>query len=400
MIWWLVFTIIFIAIQALFALFEMACVSFNKVRLQYYVSKEIHSAKWIHSLLKKPSRLFGMTLLGINSALQIGSECSRMFYESIHLDPDFAPISQVFIVVLFGELVPMFIARRHPERIALFFAPLMIFLAKLFFPITWSFEMIAKGVQRLVGNSMESTSFPSREEIKMAFGDTEKSQDEFNYQVQSIFQLKNLTAEQLMKPLKSVQLFPSTITFQEIKRQLNGPFHPFFLIYQQVPRNLVSVIDIHDFFTLSKEEKIVSLGRSPWFVTKNTSILKILDQFKLNNQRIAVILDENGHATGILSLDQIMDAIFGPEQLQVKEIKKNRLIHRTLRASMTIAEFNKEFYANLSGEPEQTLEDLILSYFDHPVSRDESIEIGDFEFIIIEPTISGIKTISVKTLQE
>ena len=109
---YLFLTLLSVAVQALFAFFEMACVSFNKVRLQYYVSIRSRRAIWINYLLKRPSRLFGTTLIGITASLVVGSECSRRFYESIALDPDWAPLTQVPLVVIFGELAPMFAARR------------------------------------------------------------------------------------------------------------------------------------------------------------------------------------------------------------------------------------------------------------------------------------------------
>src|SRR5579862_3451905 len=109
-------SLISILIQGFFALFEMACVSFNKVRLQYFASLGKKRAIWLSELIQQPSRLFGTTLIGIASSLQIGSEFARKFYESIGFNPDFAPITQVFLVLIFGEMVPMFAARRHPEQ--------------------------------------------------------------------------------------------------------------------------------------------------------------------------------------------------------------------------------------------------------------------------------------------
>ncbi len=128
---YLVLSLLAIVIQGLFAFFEMACVSFNKVRLQYYVSIGTRRAIWLEYLLKRPSRLFGTTLIGITTSLVIGSECARRFYESMNLNPDWAPLTQVPLVVIFGELAPMFAARRHPEQSAMFCVPLMILLARI-----------------------------------------------------------------------------------------------------------------------------------------------------------------------------------------------------------------------------------------------------------------------------
>src|SRR3990167_9096337 len=143
-IFFLFWTLAAIVIQGMFALFEMACISFNKIRLQYYVSQGEKRALWLNYLLQRPSRLFGTTLIGINAALQIGSECSRRFYESIHLDPDWAPFTQFPIVVILAELVPLFIAMRYPEQSVMTVAPLMAVLSRLLSPIIWAFDALSR----------------------------------------------------------------------------------------------------------------------------------------------------------------------------------------------------------------------------------------------------------------
>lgn len=401
MIKWLLFTFLAVFIQAVFALFEMACVSFNKVRLQYYVSRGDKRAVWIQFLLKRPSRLFGTTLIGINAALQFGSECARRFYQSIHLDPDWAPITQVLIVVIFGELVPMTTARRHPERVAIFFAPIMAFLAKLLSPLTWAFDRLSRLVHLIISKPSETSLFLSREEVKMAFEERENSENEFNAIVASIFQLKSLTASQLMQPLSLAPLFPSTATVQNVRFQITQKYTPFLPIYHRTPHNIVSIVDLRDILKLSSEQKIIEQGKSPWFVTKDSSILQILDQFRRNNQSVAVILETSGQACGILTLDQIVDAIFGPEQrADEDELSQAHLITRTLEGSMTIAEFNREFKADLPGDLDQTLSDLLVSSVDHPLSRSETVRISGYEFTIVEPTLRGVRTLYVHSLQE
>ncbi|MBX9743740.1 MAG: CNNM domain-containing protein, partial [Chlamydiales bacterium] len=158
----LVLTLLAVFVQGLFALFEMACVSFNKVRLQYYVSLGIKRALWVAFLLKRPSRLFGTTMIGINLALQVGSESSRRFYEAIHLPPDWAPLTQVFIVVMLGELVPMFAARRHPEQLAMALAPFMVLITYLLTPLIWAFDAFSHFLHRLLGTPPEASLYLSR----------------------------------------------------------------------------------------------------------------------------------------------------------------------------------------------------------------------------------------------
>lgn len=397
---WLLLTLCALFVQAIFALFEMACVSFNKVRLQYYVSLGKRRALWIHFLLKRPSRLFGTTLLGINAALQIGSEASRRFYESLHIDPDFAPLTQVLIVVLLGELVPMSIARRHPERIAILLAPLMMALAKLVSPITWAFDWFARLIQKLIASPGETSLFLSREEVIMTFQEREFVEDEFNAIVHGVFQLKTLSAFQLMQPLAKMPLFPTTSTVLDVRRGLKPTSEPFVLIYHRKQANIVSIVNVRDLFSTSSQERIASHGKSPWFVTKETSILQILDQFRRNNQGVAVILDTSGEACGILTLDQIVDAIFGPEVLESHEEVPTHFIDRTFDGSMLITDFNLQCNADLPEKEHRTLGELVLSHLDHPPSRGEMIRIGRYEITVLEPTLKGAKLLNICTLQE
>ncbi len=397
---YLFFTLLSIAVQGLFAFFEMACVSFNKVRLQYYVSTGMRRALWLNYLLRAPSRLFGTTLIGITTALVIGSECARRFYESIHLDPDWAPLTQVPLVVIFGELAPMFAARRHPEQAAMFCVPPMIFLARIFSPITFAFDFISKWIHRWMGSSVEVPLFLTREEVRLAFEEKENGKDEFNAAVSRIFNLKNLTARQLMIPIAEVQMVPSQATLAEVRHLLSVQYTPILPIYHRHPHNIVGIVTLRNLLPLEDKKRVIDVARSPWFVTEATSILQLLQQFKRNNQSTAVILEPSGQAVGILTLDQILAQIFGEKSHGGGFEETGYYIQRTLSGEMSIAEFNQQFDADLPESDGETLNEFILAHFDHLPVKGESVRIGDLEFRVEEPTLRGIKTVSVHSVQE
>lgn len=134
----LLLILICLVVQGFFAMLEMACVSFNKVRLQYYVSKENKRALWLSYLLHHPALLFGTTLICVNTALVVGSECARRFYDSLGLSPDWAPLSQIFIVLIFAEIAPMFAGRRYAEHVAMLGIPILFFFSIILRPLIWA----------------------------------------------------------------------------------------------------------------------------------------------------------------------------------------------------------------------------------------------------------------------
>ena len=122
---------------------EMACVSFNKVRLQYYVSKNQRRAIWLSYLLNRPGLLFGTALIGITASLVIGSECARRLYDSLGLNSDWSPLSQIVLVIIFAEVSPMFAGRRYAEHAAMLGIPMFYFFSILLRPIIWILNAIS-----------------------------------------------------------------------------------------------------------------------------------------------------------------------------------------------------------------------------------------------------------------
>ena len=171
-------TLLCVFLEAFFSMFEMAAVSFNKVRLHYHLSKNNKKAKWLLYLLEKPSRLFGTTLILVNTVLQVGSECSRRFYEAIGASPDLAPLTQVIIVMIFGELAPLFAARRHSETVAMRSIPIV-------YGMYWILIPIIKTTEFLTSLFLKSDKgrFLSRDELQKAFADPM----DFNEPIEKIF---------------------------------------------------------------------------------------------------------------------------------------------------------------------------------------------------------------------
>jgi putative hemolysin len=389
---WLLFlllTIASVAFQSFFAMFEMASVSFNKVRLHYYLSKNKKRAKLLAFLLEKPSRLFGTTLIGVNTFLQIGSECSRRFYESIGLNPDLAPITQVFIVLIFGELAPLFAARRHSEQVALRSIPMVICLYWLFYPFIKLIDMLSSLISR-----KENKNFLSRDELKLAFVDPTKALDE---PIENIFSVKEKKADEIMVPLDKAQRIPSTATLQELSHILSVDYHPHVLIYHRSETNIVGLIHSRVLLKQDLKKRVTEESTPPWFITQDENILDILKQFRTNNQDMAVVLSPTGTPVGAITLDQIISFLFGEEEYEERKWIQT-IVEKTLSGEMTIAEFNKKFDAELSSTSATDLNELICETLHHHPAKGETIRIDRFEFIVVEPSLLGAKTLLVRTI--
>ena len=325
-LFWLAANLLSIVVLSFYSMMEMACVSFNKVRLQYYVSKGIKQAVWLNYLLHNPSRLFGTTLVMVNAMMVFGSECSREFYSSIGLNPDFAPLTQVALVVIFGELAPMFAARRYPEHMAMLGAPLLYASAKLMAPFLLILGFIARICNFLLGGKEAETKiFLSQEELLKILETQEEDKsfisegDEFNTVATNILSLRQKDAKEVMTPIKHVKMIPSNATIEQVRRTFQQTDQNYLPMYHKEPTHIVGVGFPHDLLRLSPSKKAREHFRSPWFITQFTKASQILYQFRFNNESVAIVINDKGLAIGVITLDGIVNEIFGEKSFAAPE---------------------------------------------------------------------------------
>ena len=383
---------------------EMACVSFNKVRLQYYVSKGNKRAIWLNYLLHHPTRLFGTTLIGVNIALVCGSEFARDFHTSIGLNPDLAPLSQILIVMIFGELAPMFAARRFAEHVALLGVPVIYISAKLMSPLLWILGLISKICNFLVGGRQSDPNiFLSLDELQKILEEMDEEKpyvgdnEEFNAISTNIFNLSTKNAGEIMEPLSAASRISSTATIGEMRGIIAKTNADYLLVYHRDATNIVGIAFPRDMIRISDTKRVRDYARAPWFITQNTKVMQILKQFRYNSQSVAIILDNQGRGVGIIQLYDIMEEIFGKVAALSRKPQTLLLIERTFPGNMKVGDFNVQFGVTLSDKTDLTLSELLTESLEHHPIVGESIFLDPFEISVKEASILGVKTVVINT---
>lgn len=406
---WLLLNILSIVMLAFYSMMEMACVSFNKVRLQYYVSKGMKRAVWLNYLLQHPSRLFGTTLIGVNVAMFFGSEFSREFHSSLGINPDWSPISQIILVVIFGELAPMFAARRYAEHVSVLGIPLLYFSAKVMTPLLLIVDGILKLCEWIYGQKGSAHEyFLTQDELKKIIEEKDdpdshaNEAEEFNIVTANIFNLGHKIAKDVMDPIRKDWLLPGSITVAQFHRQYALKKFNYCFLYHKDPRNIIGLAFPRELIRIPDGKKVRDFSQTPWFVTQNAKVTDILKQFRKNNQEVAVIVDEMGKAVGVYDLKDVLDEIFGESKAATAISAGSlplsfKMIDKTLPAEFTVGEFYDQFDFALSEDPSETLSDVILRELGHQADVEEIVHVGPYDIIVKEVTLRGIKTVQVRT---
>ena len=379
---------------------EMAIISFSRLRLQYYLSKGSRSAELVYKLIRNPTRLFGTALLVVNIALQVGSECSRQFYTAADLNPDWAPLTQFFLVVIIAELAPLFAARRYAEAIALAEAPLIYGTSWLLYPLIMIFGFVVRSVNRFFKTEeLHHTALLSREELQKALEEQDEAvgeeSEEFNVIVKNIFEMKTKKAAEVMVPLADLKMLPVNATVDDFRALLAKEPHSNFPIYHRYRHNIVALASPKNLLRATAQRRVKEYCQSPWFITAEAPLIDILNQFRTNNQSAAVVLGDNGQAVGLLTLNNLLKKLFDEK---LPEVSDDRFVERSLPATVTLAEFNREFSTKISDPVARTLEELLIRRLGHHPEPGESLRLGSLEFIVQESTIMGIRSVLVRSL--
>lgn len=407
--WQFFLLLIFISlfVEAFFSMMEMGCVSFNRVRLQYYISQGNRRAKWIGFLLNHPTRLFGTTLIGVNAALQFGSECARRFYLSLGLSPDWAALSQIFLVIILAELSPMFAARRYAEHVSMLGIPIIYVFCKIMTPFVWILNGVCYAINRIFKLPSTHGMHLTREELQKAIEAREEvstnDRGDFDTVASNIFSLKSKIAKDLMQPIEKGKLIPSSHLVSHVKEALNFEYFSYLPVFHISKQNIVAIVYPRDLLKAEKEASVRQYAKQPWFILEKNSILQILKQFRKNNQSVAIVLNQSGLATGILTLDMIVEEIFGPKNydrhfFEKNDLKDQVIIEKSFPGDAKIKHINDQLNIHLPSHGVFTLEELMTKELGHRPNKGDYVRVDQFELTMEEPGLLKGKKISIRTV--
>lgn len=402
-LFWFFLFLLFTMILGLYSMGEMAMISFNKIRLQFYLNEGSKRASWLNYLFTHPSRLFGTTLIGVNVAMMFASEFIRQSFYAAGLDADFSPLLSVPIIIVIGELAPQFAARSFPENVALLLSPVIYFSSIVLAPIVIFLGWISRLFNRIVGGKeTHHELFLTQDELRRIIEEQDEDRlrdkgKDFDSLISSLFLLRGKTASRVMTPIHEVFAIPSTYTVGDLRKSLKKAM-PLIPIYHKEKSNIIGIVSIRNLVRLNDAKLVRDYARNPWFISEHTPLLEILKQFRKNSETVACVLDSKGVTQGLLNLDDLLEDIFGKAAPVRSKLK--RVVDVTVSGDMPIKEFNKEFSVTLSEEDYDTISDFLIDRLEHLPEEGETVTVPPYILTVKEVSLTDVKTVQVKILPE
>ena len=417
--------IIIIAISLLLSAFfsgmEIAYVSANKIHIEIEKKQNDFVAKILTKLTKKPSKFMATMLIGNNIALVVygffmGDLLVNWFQSFLPSDSgfvnaalvDFSLLSQTIIstliILITAEFLPKVFFQIYSNTLIKFFA-VPAYMFYLFFGIISSFVMwitdvILRKFFKTEGDNVQLafTKIELGNYISEQMESVEESDDvDSEIQIfQNALEFSEVKAREIMVPRTEI----TAVELHENPKSLSSIFtdtgYSKILVYKDTIDDILGYV--HSFELFKKPKTIKSIVLPVEFVPETMLIKDILNNLTKKRKSIAVVLDEYGGTAGILTVEDIVEELFGEiedehDSVELIEEKIDDQNYK-LSARLEVDYINETYKLNLpDDETYETIGGLILSHFEKIPMKDDVVVIDNFQFTILDVSNTKVELV-------
>ena len=328
----LLIILLLVACNAFFALSEMSVVTSRKPRLKQMAADQ-RSAQKALELAEHPERFLstvqvGITLVGVLSGMLVGDALGEEIAARVgsHLPVAGAYAGTIgkvvavglitYVTIVLGELVPKRLALLAPERLASLVAVPMHWLSRIATPAVWLLSASVRGLLRLMRLGDSEAAHVTEEEIRLLVSESHEQgvidADERNM-MNRVISLGDRDTESLMTPRTRIAWLDAGESLEEnLATMRETPFSRY-PVYRGSDAEVVGILEVKSLVDRLRagEFDLFEHLREPLFVSESTPALKLLEILREAQQSLALVVDEYGDVTGIVSVNDVLEAVIG-----------------------------------------------------------------------------------------
>ena len=412
------FALIALTFSAFFSGMEIAFVSSSKLKIELDNKKGQFSAKILSFFSSKPAWFIAAMLIGNNIALVIYTlhvaELIEPYLISINLNSSVILLIQTlfstFFILLFAEFLPKAIFRLNPNYTLKFFSFILIVFYILLWPITALVVFLSNSILKIFGNeeSIDKVSF-KKTDLDLYINELKKELeigDEMEHDVKifhNALSFSDVIARDCMVPRNEIVALEINDKIEELKKLFLDSGHSRIMIYKENIDNIIGYVHSIELFKIPISIKSMLIPVS--IVPESMTGIKLLEDFIDKKISVSVVVDEYGGTSGILTMEDIIEEIFGEiadehdqEELVHREMSENNFL---FSARLEIDFINEKYRLKLPvKEDYETLSGLIIYYAETIPEKGSTFKIENFEFKILEVDETKISKVQLLVLIE
>ena len=415
---WIVVTLLLIGF---FAGYEIAFVSANRLSIELKKKQGKKSGIILANFMEHPARFIGTCLIGLNIFLVIygllvhelmsktiwTALWTKLHFQNEYVKLGFDTLMSSLVVLVFGEFIPKAVFRARGDVLLSFFARVANFFHGLFLPLTNFFVDVLQWILKYMFNVRVNDRNDAFTKVDLEhFFQQTKEQDEESQELntelfENALSLPMVKIRQCLVPRTEIEAIDINTSVEEAKKTFISTQLSKLVVYDD---NIDSILGyIHQLDLFKKPATIREVLHPIMAVPESMSATDLISKFTKDRKSIAWVVDEFGGTAGIVTMEDVLEEIFGEiqdeydtEELVEKQLAEDEFI---LSGRMELDYLNEKYDMKFPASDSETLSGYIINEHETIPKQKETIIIGDYRFDILNVSDTRIESVKMKILR-
>lgn len=400
--------VVLLALSAFFSSAETALTTVSRLRIMTLSEEGNRSATVLLKVIDNKEKMLSAILIGNNIVNISVSSLTTILVTNLFgsYAVSIATGFLTILVLIFGEITPKTFATLHNEKISLKYAKIIYAIMWILTPVIFIINKLSFIVMLLFKseNSAKTSTYTENElktivNVSHAEGVIETEEHEM---LQNIFEFSDRQAKDVMIPRVDVCMLEVSSTYDEIMETFRANRYTRIPIYEDSTDNVIGIINIKDLVLYKHGESfsIRNYLREPYYTYEYKKLSDLLLEMKKASANITIILDEYGAASGLLTLEDLVEEIVGDikdeydydEEDLLKAVSDTEYI---VEAQMNLDDFNDILGTKLVSDEYDSVGGFIIEHLDRMARTGDMVETPDISFLVDSTDKNRIEKVHV-----
>ncbi len=409
--WWLILILLILVCgSAFFSASETALTSLNKIKLRNMVEENVKNADKIQKLIDDPNRLLSSILIGNNLVNNAAASLTTMIAVSLlggQSGVGAATMIITIIILIFGEITPKTLASQNAEKVSIGVAKIISGVVIISTPVVKVMNLITNGLIRILGGDTSGkTPTITEAELKTMVNVSHEEgvlEVDERRMINNVFDFGDSKAKDVMTPRTDMICVEDNITYDEIVSIFKEERFSRLPVYHESVDNIVGILYVKDIIFIDVEHfKTTDYMREPFFTYESKPISELFSEMRNNRIPAAIVLDEYGGTSGLVTLEDMVEEIVGDiadeydeQEQEIEVIKEDEFV---VDGSTRLEDVNEMIGLHLESEDFDTIGGYVIGILGSLPDGGEEVEENGIKIVVEEVDKNRIEKLRIYTI--
>ena len=404
---------ILLACSAFFSSAETCLTTVNKMRIRSLADEKVKNAGLVLKLIENPTKLLSAILIGNNivnlTSFSIQLAHKLGFSNLVSVATGIGTGVLTILVLIFGEIVPKSLATMNSEKLALVYAKPVYGLTTILTPLSYVMNGISNGLLRILPIDISKRPRITENELRTIVDVSHQEgvlESEEHQMITNVVDFGDSLAKDVMVPKMDVAFANVNLSYNELVEQYTEHTFTRMPVYNDSRDNVVGIVNLKDFFFYQGSKKDFSLTdimREPYFTYEYKKISELFFEMKQDSIPMAIVLDEYGSTSGILTIEDLIEEIVGEirdeydanEEDEITKVDEETYI---LLGVAKLDNVDEQLGITIESEAYDSISGHIINLLDHFPEAGESVSDEFATYTVLEAEKNRIDKVKLHLL--